>query len=301
MRLEWIEDLIAVAEAPSLTAAAVRRNVTQPAFTRRLRTIEQHMGLQLIDRRHKPARPTQTLLSRLKELQALASQMRQISAEMAATAQGGSLLPIACQHALALTVLSRIAPGVRRAVPSAILRLRAADHDECYSMLMTGRAAIMFTYEAPDSTVVDGEALVEHRLVLRELLVPVVRTGSEADECVRRGGRVPLVSYPQESYLGAVIERSSGAAMPGRLRLRSVCETSLTPAMLELALAGMGVAWVPRLLAEPHIASAALRDLSDVLGRCELSAVMLRLRTLRPRIEDEVWTVMQDEARRIWS
>lgn len=299
MRLEWIEDLIAVAEAPTLTAAAVRRNVTQPAFTRRLRTIEDHMGFELIDRRHKPARPTPVLRARLKELRYLASQMRQISAEMAATAQGGSLLQIVSQHALSLKVLSQIAPGLRRSMPEVILRVHAADHDECFSMLMTGGAAMMFTYEVPGSLAGDSEALVERHRVLREPLVPVVQSDSEAESAVRSGGTVPLISYPQETFLGITIERSLELSKSKEFKLESVCETALTPAVLELALAGMGIAWVPKLMAAPHLEAGSLRDLSEVFGRCYLDAVMLRLRTHRPRIEDQAWKAIQREAENI--
>lgn len=300
MRLEWIEDLIAVAEAPTLTAAAMRRNVTQPAFTRRLRSIEEQLGLELIDRRHKPARPNATLLSRLKDLQAMAAQMRQITAEMAATAQGGSLVSIACQHALSLSVLSQIAPRLRESQPGVFLRLHAADHDDCYSMLMTGEAAMMFTYELAGAGNTDGDALVERRLVLHEALIPVVKTGSAVEQNLQTGQPVPLVSYPQESFLGIALERAFGNSQHKLFNLQSICETALTPAVLELVLSGTGIAWVPRALARPHLTCGRLQDLSHTIGRCDLDAVMLRLRTLRPRVEDDLWRNLQRAAAEIW-
>ncbi|MFU8778000.1 MAG: helix-turn-helix domain-containing protein, partial [Roseovarius sp.] len=51
MRLEWLDDILAVADAGSLARAAEIRHVSQSAFTRRLRAIEDTLGVPLFDRR----------------------------------------------------------------------------------------------------------------------------------------------------------------------------------------------------------------------------------------------------------
>ena len=56
MRLEWIEDILAVAENGSFQMACEKRNVSQPAFSRRIRQIEQALGVTLFDRSTRPAR-----------------------------------------------------------------------------------------------------------------------------------------------------------------------------------------------------------------------------------------------------
>ncbi len=40
IRLEWLEDILAVAETGSFSEAAERRHLTQSAFSRRIRNIE---------------------------------------------------------------------------------------------------------------------------------------------------------------------------------------------------------------------------------------------------------------------
>ena len=50
MQQDWIEDLLAVLDAGSLTAAAEQRFLTQSAFTRRMRAMEEALGTQLLDR-----------------------------------------------------------------------------------------------------------------------------------------------------------------------------------------------------------------------------------------------------------
>ena len=50
MKLEWLEDIIAIFESESLNEAATRRYLTQPAFSRRVRSIEEYLGVELMDR-----------------------------------------------------------------------------------------------------------------------------------------------------------------------------------------------------------------------------------------------------------
>ena len=54
MQLDWIDDILAVIDTGSLAAAAERRLLTQPAFTRRVRGIEERIGAALFDRSRKP-------------------------------------------------------------------------------------------------------------------------------------------------------------------------------------------------------------------------------------------------------
>ncbi|MGY8861417.1 MAG: LysR family transcriptional regulator, partial [Pseudomonadales bacterium] len=41
MELKWLEDLLALLEEKSITRAAERRHVTQPAYSRRVRQLEE--------------------------------------------------------------------------------------------------------------------------------------------------------------------------------------------------------------------------------------------------------------------
>ena len=54
MDLKGLEDLLALLEEQSFTRAAKRRHVTQPAFSRRIRLLEEWLGVEIVDRRTKP-------------------------------------------------------------------------------------------------------------------------------------------------------------------------------------------------------------------------------------------------------
>ncbi len=58
MESKWLEDFISLAETRSFSRAAGLRHVTQPAFSRRIRSLETWLGADLIDRTSYPTRLT---------------------------------------------------------------------------------------------------------------------------------------------------------------------------------------------------------------------------------------------------
>src|SRR3954468_13552484 len=50
MEMAWLEDFLAILECGGFSRAAERRNVTQPALSRRIRALEQWIGTPLLDR-----------------------------------------------------------------------------------------------------------------------------------------------------------------------------------------------------------------------------------------------------------
>ncbi len=58
MELKWLDDYMALIETGSFSAAAARRHVSQPAFSRRIQMLEDWLGVTLIDRTRKPLQLT---------------------------------------------------------------------------------------------------------------------------------------------------------------------------------------------------------------------------------------------------
>ena len=75
METKWLEDFVSLAETRSFSRSAQLRHVTQPAFSRRIQSLEAWAGTDLVDRSSYPTRLTpagQTLYEQAVEmLQAL--------------------------------------------------------------------------------------------------------------------------------------------------------------------------------------------------------------------------------------
>ena len=59
MNLIWLEDFLALAATGNFSRAAEERHSSQPAFSRRIRGLEEWVGADLFDRSTQPARLTE--------------------------------------------------------------------------------------------------------------------------------------------------------------------------------------------------------------------------------------------------
>ncbi len=293
MRLEWIEDLLAVAESESLTEAALRRNVSQPAFTRRIRAIESQIGVTFLDRSRRPARPTSALIERTEEFRSLARSLRRMRAALSSAESGESRVVMASTPALANSIVPRLAAPLSARLPSVRLRLLTANRHDCFAMLMTGQAAIMAAFETESTELATEDLLIEKRRVLGERLCPVVAAqGRPRDWRPSPSEDLPIIVYPDGVFMSRVLEAALAAPPCRPFRFQTVCETPLVTVVLQLVLAGWGMAWVPHSIAGQDLVAGRLIDLSPHLGAQEMDVVIARLKTPQSPAENQAWQVL---------
>jgi DNA-binding transcriptional LysR family regulator len=295
MELKWLEDLIALADAETLTKAAERRNVTQPAFSRRLKAIEDWLGTPVVDRSRKPACVTPAIRRQIDTIRTLAHNFRQLRNEIQAWESTQRRLVIAAQHTISVFYLPRFLKRLPDVLPATAIRLRSANRDECYSMLMIREAMILVCYETSRLPLAADETLLEKAQLGRDSLIPVARAGFQERwrASLAQPQTLPIISYPAEVFLGTILHHDILPPLEARYRVSATCETALVPAVVELALAGVGVAWLPRSAAAKHLADSRLEDLCPLLGEYPLDLIAVRIRTPRSQFADAVWTQLQ--------
>src|SRR5436853_2668919 len=106
MELKWLEDFVCLASARSFWKASEERNVSQPAFSRRIRTLENWLGVTLIDRSSYPVSLTPYGRQFLPYAQEIIKTSRTVREEfrMLAGAQANELR-IATQHSISIYLL----------------------------------------------------------------------------------------------------------------------------------------------------------------------------------------------------
>src|SRR5688572_12683859 len=125
MRLEWLEDIVAVAETGSFSAAAKRRFVTQPAFSRRIRAIEDYLGVELFDRDRKPIGLKPSISYHHEDIKRLVTQMKDLQYELRRQGrEAHNRIVIASQHAITATRASAIVEMLSRRIDVSV-RLRS--------------------------------------------------------------------------------------------------------------------------------------------------------------------------------
>lgn len=279
MRLEWLEDILAVADTGSFTEAAERRHLTPSAFSRRIQQIEDHLGIELFDRTRKPIQLQPTTELNKEEIGRLAGALRQLGYQLQrASRMSGNRAVLASQHALTTSFAPRLLQKVHEKHTELFLRLRSANSQECYNLLLTRQADIALLYERPSEPILADARYLERITVGEDRLIPVigVRDVEMINSAFSRG-TLPVIAYPDEVFLGIVMDRTILPRVRAETEALPRAETALTLAALELATTGVGVAWVPKSLARRPLGSGEIHDLSDTLPSCQLNIAALRL------------------------
>ncbi len=295
MRLEWLEDILAVADTGSFTEAADRRHLTPSAFSRRIQQIEEHLGVELFDRTRKPIQLKPTTDENKDEIAKLVGNLRQLATDLQRSSRlSGNRLVIASQHALTAAFTPRLLQVVQSRHSELYVRLRSANLDDCFSLLLARHADLAILYQVPDQKLDQSADFLQTRTIGQDKLVPVFSAANKAllNEHFS-SGQLPIIAYPNDVFLGQVMDRT---ILP---RVRSLAdavprvETALTLAALEFAVSAIGVAWVPLSLARKELASGSLHDLSATLPSCDLTITAARLNDETTKSEDLMWTILE--------
>lgn len=304
MRLEWLEDILAIAQTGSLSGAAERRRLTQSAFSRRVQQIEDFVGVELFDRSRKPVQLRPTTLAQSAQIEQIAAALRQLVVDLRRGDRiASNRIVIASQHSLTTSFTPSIVQGMQDAGQEVYVRLRSANLDECFGLLLSRQADLAIVYSLPDDNGGIAGDFLETIEIGVDQLIPVFKD-SLAARLRDPSGEVdiPYVAYPADVFFGKVMADRLLPLLPPNAMARPKAETALTIAALEIAAVGVAVAWVPKSLAAEGIAAGRIVDLSHVLPSCPLQVKAVRLQGSPSPAETALWTQLmrnRDETNRI--
>ncbi|MEM6407695.1 MAG: LysR family transcriptional regulator [Pseudomonadota bacterium] len=276
MDLNWLDDVLVLLEEGNMTRAAERRNITQPAFSRRIRSFEDWLGRPILDRQSNKVEISPSLTSSETEIRALVARIREMRTNLANYKADQTVVTIAAQHAPICSSFPDMALRARHAFPNLRIRLRAGNLDDCISVFLRGDANMFLCHEAEGSRQLDFGTGVARGVWGNDYLVPVV--GGALRYTVKANGTVPhdtpAVIYPDDSYFGRVLRRGERLFSIPSLTENPVCVTAFSSGVLELVLKGIGIGWLPYSMAHREIASGNLLSLSNALGQESLRVLV---------------------------
>ncbi|ANN61375.1 hypothetical protein A9174_10720 [Mesorhizobium loti NZP2037] len=292
MRLEWLEDLLAVAETGSFHEAAERRFLTQSAFSRRIQNIEDHVGTELFDRTRKPVQLRPTMADKRDQIQRLALELRQLVLNLKLDARiASNRVVLASQHSLTTALAPHLLKQLRRRNETIHMRLRSANLGECVGLLLSRQADIAVIYRVPGEDHPINAGYVESATIGFDRLIPVFEAGASSELALEIAGNgLPYIAYPSDVFFGSMMGRLIVPKLGHVTRLIPIAETALSLAALEMAAVGIAVAWVPESLARRHIEHGNVVDLSDKLYSCPLEITAVRLSGTSGPVASEVWS-----------
>ena len=263
MDFKWLEDFLVLAETHSFSRSAELRGVTQSAFSRRIRALEEWLGTDLLSRESYPVRLTpEGMLFRETAEEAV----RMINARRAefrdhARSRGGEISFLAL-HSLTVTFLPGWLMRLKSAAGPMTSRVKPENFDRCIEALTEGGYDFFLTYAHPQVNIPLDPSGYPHLVVGRDSLVAVARPGWPA-EWLTEG--MPMLKYSRGSFLNAMARIA--LAQPGapKVYVAHTDEASMAEAMKSMAVAGHGVVWLPRLLVEAELQDGRLEIVAPEL------------------------------------
>jgi DNA-binding transcriptional LysR family regulator len=291
MQIKWLEDFKELAKTRSFSRAAHNRNVTHPAFGRRIKALEAWVGTALVERSEHPV--TLTPAGRL-FLDAAANAVDGLNDARLLLRE--AQLPVALKIGTGRTLARTCVPGWFEALARQRgvfpLSVTTGGTQEGVLALADGTVDLLIADASPQA-----EALLDPRKydacrLGSETLVPVSAPDKRGRPRFTLPGTaaapLPWLAFARGLTLRQMLDAHLAAA-DRKAYLQPVFQADFYEAVEEMALRGFGMAWLPHRLAKPHLHVGALRPAGGDGWQIHVDISMVRVRSNQNALLDEVW------------
>lgn len=262
VNFSWLDDFLVLAAVGNFSRAASERNMTQPAFSRRIRALEDWLGTDLFDRRRQPVRLTTAGEWFRTVAQELQARVARVPAEARAVAEASAAtLRFAATHALSFSFM----PGWLRSLEALTalgpVTLNSDVLQRCETALLESRVEFVLAHAHPLAQGVLDEAGYPSVAIGRERLIPVSLPDAQGQPLfslsAAASGGAPILAYSPESGLHRILQAVLGSRLD-QLAPRLVFTAHLASVLRTMALDGRGLAWLPGTLVGEDLAAGRL-------------------------------------------
>ena len=297
MDLNWIEDFLALCKCGNFRKASEQRFVSQPAFSRRIKSLENWIGAPLIDRSSQPVQLTKAgVLFKpvAQEIVRLAYLSR--SDIKAQTREEGVKIRFSTLSTLAQFYMPSWLKGLQPDIGLEIFNVRTdfANVEEYLRALEEGEVDFFICYEDPAEMLSKDMKKFTSLYLGVETLIPVVSPDSEGNP------RWWLPSNPQGTipYLRTQFTPSLRPVQDhldkryGNLKFHPVYESTISSSLGAMAREGYGVAWVPHTFVISDLENGRLVRAGDENDDIELVLKIYRNANIISPQAESLWQVL---------
>lgn len=299
MELYWLQDYLALVRCGSFSRAAKERHVTQSALSRRIQALEDWVGTPLFDRSGQPVELTgagqQLLPIAVNSVEPLLDFRASVRARHARPAPVVTfLMPTACSAGIFPALLSRLG----RELGPLVGRGSVKPIDEVAECYAQGEADLALSYrhsglprprpfESLEAVAIGGDPMLP-------VCAPQVCGTPGFGLPPAEGEPLKYLPYGQSSFINRVVDDEVERRVEA-VRVQSVFDDPLVFVLKELALKGMGVAWLPRSTIERNLADGSLVRAGGEDWDIALTVELLRRRQRLSPAAEQVWMLLASE------
>lgn len=295
MHLSWLDDFLALAATGNFSRAADQRHVTQPAFGRRVRALEEWLGTELFDRSSQPVRLTETGVWFQSVAQDLLAQVGRVPGAARDVAEATSnSLRFAATHALSFTFMPGWLRRLEAHTMGGTIQLKSDMLHRCEALLEQRKVQFVMCHahvQAPGRLQAQGYPSVQ---IGADVLMPVSAVdgnGHPLHALNSIGSPVSLLAYSTESGLGHILRKTRYGELE-KLSNQAPFTAHLASVLRTMTLDGRGMAWLPKSLIEEDLACQRLVAAASQDWCVNLEIRLFRDRTPLAPAAQALWEVV---------
>ncbi len=291
MEVKWLEDFLALAQTLNFSKAADERNVTQSAFSRRIRQLEAWVGTSLIDRATYPSRLTDAgkrfMPIAEQTLQNLYQARRNLQHEEGNDARTVTLTAL---HTLSFTFFPDWLTDLREKLGPLVSHMRpdSGSMDENLNSLIDGDSDFLLTYQNLHVPMLLDPQFEHHRLGA-ETIIPVSAADKDGKPLHRVEPGFAHVSYQKTSFFGQLMAGTLTTRLPADNRVHVGSHSVGLKAMVT---SGWGLSWIPESLVKAELADGRLVRAAEPEWDIEVEIRLYRSKENRRPIVRKIWDVL---------
>ncbi len=263
--LNWLRDFECLARTLNFTRASDERNITQSAFSRRIKALESWVGLPLVNRATYPVQLTEAGKQFLPVAQAAISQLSESRQSLRDADRGDSrFIRFSVLHTIAVNFLATRIEELQKQIPELRTRVLSDSLSTCCDLLVEGAVDILLCYYHHTVSPMIDETAFERKDLLKDRLIPVaaaqpVRTLGW-DLSRQDGPPIPYLAYDRSSFLGMVVENTVDRKPQNT---ETIYVDSLVETIKRRLMTGSGFAWMPETSISAELDQGLLVPIGD--------------------------------------
>ena len=292
MDLNWLRDLLEVEAQGSFSKAAIARNVSLSALSRRIQLLETWAEHSLVDRSSYPVRLTLAGQDLLPVAQAVTGQIDKVRMRLRGDSDERALVRFVAPNSASIALFPRLLTLLQRALGPLQVSVTPGNFHEVMRLFRDGDADFALYYLCPTFLPRETFAKEASAMVARDALLPVAKTAKAAHG--NKSGQWRVVMLDDASYLGRV-------ARSVMLQQNLDYVVSVTgPQILatrQFAIEGAGLAWLPASLVAEDLAEHRLTRVLIKIPPIPIETYVVRQQLALNPSHEPVWRVFQEFAR----
>jgi len=293
MDMRWLDDVLVLLEEKNMTHAAARRNITQPAFSRRIRSFEDWLGSEILDRKTNRIEIDPALVDNEDEIRTLLARLNELRMKITHYDVETSIMPIAAQHTPAVSTFPDMALRATNEYPRVRFRMRAGNLNDCVALFLHGDTDMLLCYEAKSVEPIQFGSNVIRGVWGHDYLIPVV--GGKLRHIVKNNREIPLstpsIVYPDTSYFAEVLNKKKRTFGTAGFSTNPFCQTAFSSGMKEMVINGLGVGWLPFSMVHKEIDNGYLISVAHQFGQIHLDVAVYAHRKKEMAMKlYQIWT-----------